>query len=161
MITAVLVPADEEAPLEKVEIDEGDLSVFQRYIEGNVQAINIYRPDSSLWCDEDGKDKKTPMNRRATLLLWLHATHFRSLDYIAGPTLITGRPVDGVTTSISDELVKLFFNTSAYRIEVQTADSESWNSNEMWFADWVSAYNYGLNLANRWLAVLHVRVVPV
>ena len=160
VITGILVPVDEKEPLQRVEFDATDIGTIQGHVGGNVQVIDVNRPASSLWIHEEGKLIGLPINRRASLLLWLHAPAFRGQDILAGPVLVTGvADAAGDTTSVPGDLTALLLGTSKYRVEVQADSTGKWYGNEVRFDDWVGAYAYALNLAHRWTSVRDVRVV--
>ncbi|MCO4274304.1 DUF3846 domain-containing protein [Pseudarthrobacter sp. HLT3-5] len=160
MIHAILVPADEERPLYKVAIE--GLTGLQAAVGGLIEVMDIDRPDATLILNEEGKVMGLPMNRRATLLLWVHLTRWRGHDALAGDVLIVGRPDDeGNMQDVPRELVELLFKTKVYKYEVTTvSDLDVWNGNQRRYEDWVTAYNDGLALASRWFAVNDVRIVP-
>lgn len=162
-ITGILVPQDDEQPLQKVEFERGDIRTMQGYVGGTFDVIDIDNPPASIWFDDEGKIKAewTP-NRRATLMLWVHSSAFRNFDVVAGNALLTGPPdKNGDTTSAPDHLLKLLFERCTLKVEVQTEEDGPWNGNEQWFADWESAYIYAVQLAERWSLVKEVRVVEV
>ena len=123
--------------------------------------MDIDRPEATLILNEEGKLMGLPMNRRATLLLWVHLTRWRGHDALAGDVLIVGRPDDdGNMQDVPRELVDLLFKTKEYKYEVTTFDSlTTWSGNQRRYDDWVAAYNDGLALASRWFAVNDVRIV--
>jgi Domain of unknown function (DUF3846) len=47
-----------------------------------------------------------------------------------------------------------------YRVQVTTRGETGWSGNELTFPDWLDAYTYGINLAQRWTSVENVRVIP-
>ncbi|MCA1565855.1 MAG: DUF3846 domain-containing protein [Acidobacteria bacterium] len=160
-IRGILVPQDEEKPLSVVEFEQGDIRAMQGYVGGTFDVIDIDRPPASIWVNDEGKliQGWTP-NRRATILLWIHASDFRGKDVIAGDALITGRPNDdGDTLGVPHELGKLLFEASAYRIEVQTEEGGPWTGNKMVYPDWFITYVAAAHLIHHWHSVVHVRVV--
>jgi hypothetical protein len=163
-ITGILVPEDMDKSLERIEFEQGDIETMQGHVGGNFQLVEINRPNCTLWSGMEAKScDGWEINRRATLLLWLHATQFRRMDSVAGDAFITG-PADprGNTMSVPEQLVKLLFDTSRFKAEVQTEQDGGWYGNALApdFTNWVEAYNYALQLADRLPSVLHVRVVP-
>jgi len=158
--TGIVIPVDESEPIRRHEINV--YSEYQEIIGGYFQVVELDDIAASLYCDEEGKLKSLPMNRRATLLTWLHVPAFRHRDVISGTVILMGQPDDcGNTVSIPQELDDLLMDTLSYKVEVQTVDdADAWNSNAMRYTDWVEAYNAALSLAERWMAVEQVRVVP-
>lgn len=160
MPTGIVIPVVEEERISRVEVDH--FTDYQKVIGGYFQVIELANPSASLYMDEEGKMKGLPLNHRATLLMWLHNPAFRQRDYVCGPALLLGQPDrGGVTQSVPQSLEALLFGTVKYKFEVQTVDDpDAWNSNQKRYDDWVDAYNEALSLAERWMAVERVRVVP-
>lgn len=159
MPRGVIIPEDEADP-----ITVGDFARLKDYheaIHGYIEIADLSDPDASIYFDEEGKLKSLKLNRRATLLLWMHNPAFRNRDVIVGNAVVVGQPdYDGETTDIPQELEERLLGTNVYKIEVQTTgDGDKWNSNQRQYDSWVDAYNDGLSLAERWLAVEAVRVV--
>lgn len=139
-----------------------DYKQYQNTIGGYFQVIDLTDPECSLFMDEDGKLKSLPMNRRATLLMWMHNPQFRGFDVVCGTAVLIGQPDhNGDTQDIPQELCNLLLDTKSYRYEVQVLnDPLSWVGNQAVYDNWVDAYNAALGLAQRWLLVDKVRVVP-
>lgn len=161
LIKGVLIFSDEEKPAEIVEFDQGDLAAMQRYVGGDIQMTEGFRPDMTFVYNEEGKVHNLPLNRLATLVLWTHHSAFRDADYLVGDVLIIGpaNEVTGETTGVPDELVDLFFHTERYRYLVKTYGESSWNGNGVIYERWQDAYNGAQSLARRWTLVEEVKVV--
>lgn len=126
------------------------------------EVVDIERPEAALVISESGLPRGLPFNKRATRLLWCHASQYRLARHpIAGPVFVAGRRnEDNQLTSVPDELLKLLLHTVSYKVEVQTHGDEGWYGNELRFTSWEDAYDAALSVALRWTAVVHVRVVP-
>lgn len=161
-ITGILIPEDMDKPIEKIEFDRSDIKKMQGYVGGNFDVIDLDRPHCSIFFGDESKlTSDWQANRRATWLLWLHKSEFRRMDVIAGDAFITGPPDKGGNTkSVPGELLTLLFDTSRFKVEVQTEEGGEWSGNELEFAEWGEAYQYALRLADRWIGALHVRVIP-
>jgi hypothetical protein len=158
-ITTIVVPADEEAPISRTEIEAEDPHAYMWIVEGLPVGVGIQRPPALLVANRHGKINGMPLNRRATLLLWMHAPQFRRQDHLAGPIMLTGLPDEnGIATSAPDELVNLLVNTGACKVQVR--DGDGWLPNDRYFPTWIEAYTAGLVLAIERIHVLDVRVVP-
>lgn len=161
-LQGIHIPQNEDDPCTIATLDHGDYRAIQHQVGGTFECLDLDRPECTMFLNEEGKINGSELNRRATLLLWVHDSRFRQVDAIYGDALILGRPDDeGATQTVPAELVDLLFNTSNYRYLVQTADGPSWNGNGLTFKDWVAAYNAALSLADRWALVREVSVVPV
>ena len=160
VIKGILIPAEESDAATVVELEQGDLKAMQDCVGGYVQMVDGTNPDLTFVINEEGKVHNLPLNRRGTLMLWVHNNAFQGYDYFNGDVLVIG-PADeetGESTSAPAELIELFFNTERYRYLVQTGGS-TWDGNGVTYDNWVDAYNYGLALAKRWTLVTAVKVV--
>lgn len=160
-INTIVIPAGEELTVRQDEVGSSNLPEYQRIVDGLVEHATLNSPASGLYFNEEGKLRGLPLNRRATLLLWMHSPVFRYADVITGDALLTG-PVDqeGYDTNAPDDLVETILGTKRLRAEVRTYGEASWHGNERRFDNWVDAYSYVLDLGRRWTSVEDVRVVP-
>lgn len=160
-IGTIVIPAGEEYGVRQDEIGASNLADYQRLVNGTIEHVALARPPASMYVNEEGKLEGLPINRRATLLLWMHNPAFRYADVVAGDALVTG-PADGngYDTSVSEELLQTLFEAKRFRAEVQVHGEADWHGNERRFTDWVDAYSYVLDLGRRWTSVEDVRVVP-
>lgn len=159
MVIGIVIPADEDEPIYKQEFKS--LSDYQQAVGGLIEAIDLDSPPATIYVNEEGKLQGLPLNRRATMISWMHNSSFRGKDVIKGDAVLVGPPDDeGKTLAVPQAYVFLLFETATYRIEVQTADDPAaWNGNQARYDNWVEAYNAGLGLWERWLAVENVRVI--
>ncbi|HEV2403431.1 MAG TPA: DUF3846 domain-containing protein [Candidatus Saccharimonadales bacterium] len=160
-ITTIVVPADEEQPLQRKEIGAASLDDRQQIVGGYIEAIRLRQPPSSLYVNEEGKLQELPLNRRASMLLWVHHRGYRYEDYVAGDAFLTG-PIDreGSVTNVPDQFVATLFNAKRFRAEVQTKGDRGWHGNDITFATWEEAYSHVLHLGARWTQVEDIRVIP-
>lgn len=161
LINSVVIPADDDEPLRRQQIEATDLNTYRDLVAGDLEVLNLEQPAATMYLNGDGKNLKLPVNARATMLLWAHQKDLRFQDYIVGDVFLTG-PVDsdGWDASVPEELPKLF-DAPALRIEIQTYGDPQWYSNDLRFGAWTAAYAYALDLARRWTAVEDIRVLPV
>jgi hypothetical protein len=160
MPSGIVIPVSESEPI--VRRDFGEFTDYQEVIGGYFQPVELLTPEATIYVDDEGKLKGLEVNRRATLLVWMHNPAFRERDVICGPAVLIGAPDDeGDTQDVPQSLDDLLFDTLAYKVEVQTVDNkDAWNTNSKRYTDWVEAYNAALRLAASWMAVEQVRVVP-
>lgn len=160
-IKVIVVPHDEQQPIREQEIDKSNPNAYRELVGGNLEVVQLYWPSSSMYLNEEGKEQVLPVNKRATALLWIHAPVFHGRDFIVGDAFLVGQPdKHGDDTTVPAELVKLLLHTERYRVEVKTAESEQWSTNQRVFTAWMSAYEYAIRLVERWTALKDVRVVP-
>lgn len=159
MVTGVVVPQDDNLPLELGSF--GGLADYQHAVGGYVEVVDLDVPASTLFVHSDGKALRLPVNQRATLLLWLTSRHYRCRDVICGPAVLVGPPDEsGCSQDIPAEFLTLLTETQSFAMEVQTVDDpDRWNGNLVRFGDFWQAARYAISLAERWRAVTHVRVV--
>lgn len=159
-INAVVIPADDNEPLRQQQIETSNLDQYRDAVGGNLEAISLLRPASSLYCNDEGKLLGLRPNGRATMVLWTHFPALRFRDYIGGDALLTG-PMDteGWDTDLPEDFTRVF-EANELRIEVQTYGDPAWYSNEQRFGTWTTAYAYALELARRWTLVEDIRVLP-
>lgn len=160
-IRSIVIPSGEEYELRSDEIGSSNLPDYQRRVGGLIEHVGFSQPAASLYVNEEGKINELPMNRRATLLVWMHNPAFRYRDVIVGDALLTG-PADehGRDTNVPDELSHALFEAKRFRAEVQVHGEAGWHGNDRRFNNWVDAYSYVLDLGRRWTRVEDVRVVP-
>ena len=159
-IDTIVIPADDEMPLRRQQLDTTNLSAYRGLVEGNLEVLSLEQPAATMYLNGDGKICQLPVNVRATMLLWAHVKELRFQDYIAGDVFLTG-PVnhDGWDTSVPDELDTLL-DAQRLRIEIQTYGDPQWYGNDLRFDAWTVACAYALDLARRWAAVEDIRVLP-
>lgn len=161
-IKGIVIPADEEQPIKLVEVEGGNYREFQKHVGGNFDAINIERPEASIFIHDEGKIIGLPLNRRASVVLWVHNKRFRHVDAIMGDALLIGAPDDvGDTQGIPEELINLFLETDEWKYEVQVYDEQGWHGNQITFNEVFDAYDDALVLADRWSKVEEIRIVAL
>jgi hypothetical protein len=160
MLSAIVIPADEQLPLRLEEFDTDDLDARQRLVGGSYEILRLQRPAANLYVNEDGKLLHLPGNERATLLLWMHNRAFHQWDVIVGDAFILGDPdEDGNATSAPQELIDLVLHTSRYRVLAQNQGEDVFYGTLRTFRSWEEAYRYGLGLVQRWSQIEDVMVV--
>lgn len=120
MLTAIVIPADEQQPLRLEKFDTDNLDARQRLVGGTYEILRLERPGATLYVNEDGKLLGLPGNKRATLLLWMHNRAFHEWDVIVGDAFILGDPdEEGAATTAPQQLIDLLLHTSRYRVLAQ------------------------------------------
>lgn len=156
----IVIPADEEAPIEFRLF--GQLTDYQEAVGGWFEAVDLDDISASFFVNEEGKVIGLPQNRRATLLWWVNHRAMHGRDVIMGDTVLIGLPDDeGDTQDVPGALVALLMKTDHYKYEVQTLDSpDSWHGNQARYDDYFKACNAALALSERWALVSNIRVLP-
>lgn len=86
MITVVVIPPNEPAYLKEIEPD--DIAEMHRLVGGYFEALNV-ADDAYLWCNEEGKLLRLPLNPVAT---GIAVSRFR--DVIVGTAILSGPPTE-------------------------------------------------------------------
>jgi len=105
-ITAVIIPADQSAPV-RIEQIEPSLSVFQELVGGYIEGVPggpVAGTDGQwhAYLDEEGKIKQLPLNMRATVLLH-EAQSIHSWDTVNGDLVIVGNSHNGDETDAPEQ----------------------------------------------------------
>lgn len=161
MARGVIIPHDEDLAL--CQKSFGDLADYQTAVGGYIEEISINPSRLTMFANEEGKMKGLPVNKRATILWWLHNPGARHRDVLVGDVVLIG-PANaaGETLGIPDEMNQVLFQTETYKVEVQTSGSKNvWSTNARTFDDYFKAAAYGLRLADRWKNVQRIRVVAI
>ncbi len=161
MVTGIVIPHYDNLPLELH--DFGGLADYQQAVGGNVEAVDLDSPATTLFVNDEGKIHGMPVNRRATLLAWLTSRYLRRRDVICGPAVLVGPPDEsGCSQSVPADFLALLLEPETYAVEVQTVeDPDDWSGNMIHFGDFWQAATYALSLAERWLPVTQIRVIAV
>lgn len=156
MTKGILIPADNDKPLELQEFS--DLKVS---LGGEVERFALNRPDASLFQSESALYLELPTNRRATLLLWCHATSMRGKQALQGDVVLLGRVNDqGEPQDVPLWYVAILFEAKRFKVHAQRLEDNLWREHDRVFDDWQQAYVSVLLHAERNAMVSTVRVVP-
>jgi hypothetical protein len=161
VITAIFIPARRSEPLRLEQLDPANIDSYQKLVGGPIEALNIERPEATLFVNEHGKLTDDQPNERATQLAWANNTDYRETDYICGDVLLVGPPdARGNETSVPQDYIGLLLTPGVFKAQVTTHDDpEQWNGNALTFDDVWQAYAWVLQLSMRWLLVKDVRVI--
>ncbi len=162
VIGSVVIPADESQPVREHELPVSGLQERQALVGGNLEGISLIDPAARMLVNEDGKYLGLPVNRRATLLAWMHNRRMRYGDVLVGDVVLLGYPgEDGVDTPVPDALTERLFTANRFRVETQLHDSDDWYVSRQRFGDWVDAYDHALRMGHEQSAMIaDVRVFP-
>lgn len=159
MITAIVIPVDPEQSLRREQLSPSDVDAYRTVVGGPLQLVAFDRPPAALYVSEEGKVDGLDINARATVLTWVHNSRLRGYDIIVGDALLVGPPdTSGHDRSVPEEYLRLLLRPGTFTVEVQVRDDEQWYGNEQVFGDVFAAYAAGIDLAQRWTHVEHVRV---
>lgn len=159
MITAIVIPVDPEQSLRREQISPSDVNAYRAVVGGTLEVVAFDRPPAALYINQEGKLDGLNVNARATVLTWIHNSNLRGHDVIVGDALLVGPPdPTSHDSSVPEEYLRLLLNPGTFSVEVQIHDDEQWYGNEQVFGDVFAAYAAGIDLAQRWTHVVHVRV---
>lgn len=159
MSTALVIPAEIDEPIRLHQLDPDSMTDYHDLVGGNFQLLHLFRPQATLYVNEEGKLLDLPVNLRATALLWVHNRSFRGHDMIVGDAFIVGPgDDDGDDLPVPDELVDLLLHTEHYQVESQARDAEDWRVSEGTYSAWYPAYYQAITLAGLLADAWEVRV---
>ncbi|MFF6951787.1 hypothetical protein ACFZAD_24405 [Streptomyces iakyrus] len=160
MITAILIPHDDDSPLQRVEINAEDLATIQGIVEGSFEVTNLDDPPASIFSNDEAMLWSLPYNLRATLLVWMLAKGLRGRINVAGNALLVGQAdKNGRTKSVPRALVKLLLETDTYLIERQHRPDGPWVKDSHTFNNWVEAFNFAIVQEEKYAAIQDTRVL--
>lgn len=162
MISAIVIPADNDKPVKLIELDEHDVSAYRALVGGSLEIVTFDLPRTTIYLNEEGKNNQLSTNSRATALLWAHNANFRGVDPLAGDVFLVG-PADGEGDDlpVSDDLVQLLLHTERYRVQVMRLGFRRWDTlGEEVFDDWFTAYVFAVNNGLKYNDIEEVRVIP-
>jgi hypothetical protein len=162
MVGSVAIPADEDQSLRQRQLPASGLQERQALVGGHLEGVSLIEPEARMLVNEDGKYLGLPLNRRATLLVWMHNKPMRYGDVLVGDVVLLGYPDgDGLDTTVPDGLTERLFAADRFRVEAQLQGSEGWYASRQRFGDWVDAYDHALRVGHKQSAIIaDVRVIP-
>lgn len=156
MTKGILIPADNELPLELQEFSD-----LKATLGGEVERFAVNRPDASLFQSESAVYLELPTNRRATLMLWCHATSRRGKQVVQGDAVLLGPLSDqGEPQDVPLWYVAVLLEAEHFKVHAQRLEDMLWREHDRVFDDWQQAYTSILLHAERNALVHNVRVVP-
>ena len=156
----LVVPADDLQPIRLETIDNHDLDAYRRLVGGHLEAIHLYEPDGSMYINDEGKLMGLELNRRLTMLTWVHNPSFMGRDGIVGDGFLVGK-VDqqGNDTSVTAEMKQRLLEPALFRIQAKTIGDDKWYGNQTFYTDWITAYMGAIELHERWALCDGVKVL--
>ncbi len=156
-------PADLSTPPRRTEFRADDLLFFQKAVGGAVEVVELLEPAGSMYVNEDGLDRRLPVNARATLLA-AAATPGRRGGLLLGDALVVGpADDDGWDSSVSEEYLAVLLEEPGRRFRVEFAVPAGGPRLRVAGREWThvrAAYADGLLAAELFPGVA-VRVLPV
>jgi hypothetical protein len=158
MSKCIIIPHDLDHPLARTELSS--LHDYQMAVGGYVQSIALRDPAMAIYCDEDGKDKGRPMNRRATALWWLFEPAARGMDIVVGDVALVG-PADriGHTADVPENLATLLIDVTKFKVQVSSGGD--WIDSASRFDDFFYATMFAMRILKHTGFEVNVRVVAV
>lgn len=158
MSIGIHIPLDERRPMEPRTFT--DLEDYQDAVGGHIEAIEAGWEHMSFFANTDAKLVGLGINRRATLLWWLHMAPIRNRDLLAGDVVMVG-PADtsGATKSVPCTIQRLLFTPSTYVVEVRVTGSDKWHRNPQSFENYFDAALWALELDELRREVIDIRVI--
>jgi hypothetical protein len=106
-IRVVLFSPDPAEPARVTTIEDSDLGIWDAL--GNAQPGHVFLRGvrAAVLCDENGKAKRLPANRRATLFVDHYVPGFARADTIVGPAVVVGLDDEGWHTDVPEDVVRI------------------------------------------------------
>lgn len=125
-VTAVLIPAQIEQPLETREV--GGFTDIQQLADLMIP-VDIASRGVTMWLDADDRRNGLPMNLRASSLRWFWDTASRRLPALHGDVLLVGDigstyPVGDVPAAIMQDLL----HSGPYEVDYRRTASSDWQT---------------------------------
>lgn len=157
MSKGIVFPLDERQPLALKEF--GSFEEYQSAVGGYVEAISV-GSRMAFYVHDEAKLVGLGINRRATLLWWLHTPSARDRDFIAGDAVLIGsdrRQGDG--TDVPGHIAELLLDSTDFALDVRVVGERKWFRNPTDFNDYFEAVTWTLDLATHRREVEGVRIV--
>jgi hypothetical protein len=153
----IIIPHDMNNLLARTELSS--LTDYQTAVGGYIESITMRDPGVALFCDEDGKEKQLPINRRATAFWWLFEPAIRGHDLIVGDAILVGLPdLLGDTGDIPEELAVFMIDGERYKVEVLLGDGV-WIESHTRFDNYFYAAMFAMRIIERTGYRANVRIV--
>ena len=157
MVTTLLIPADEDQPLEIV--DMSSLADYQKAVGGYIEAIGARPPAVTFIVNEEGKLRGLPVNTRATALWWYLDERFVNADSLRGDVILAGPPDRaGKSQRVPQDLAVSLVRAN-FRVELQAASDERWHPVALLFKDMFTAMAFVVDMRAQ-LPSFATRIVP-
>lgn len=128
-------------------------------IDGYLISIPIHDSGLLLLADEDAISKRRPLNRRASVLWWLHQRAARTQRSVVGDVLVVGRTVAGDITDLPTSFRHLLIDSERYVVEARAERfGDAWARSTVEFNNYFEAAVMALQALSSWD---DVRVIPV
>ena len=111
-IRSAWISADNAIPIEERTLEsEGLYRQLQQAVGGFIEAVTLSRAEATLYCNEEGKLNRLPINNRATQFVWTYDPRFVAVDVIVGDVVVVGLPDDeGYDTTLPDQTLAELLN---------------------------------------------------
>lgn len=157
MPLCILIPHNVTTPIACTILT--DLVDHMSVIDGYLISIPIHQPGLVLLTDEDAVSKRRPLNRRASVLWWLHQRAAGTQQSVAGDVLILGQTDAGKIIDLPDSFRHLLMDSDRYVVEARAKRfGEAWARSTIEFSDYFEAAAVALQALSHWD---DVRVIPV
>ena len=117
-IRGLMVPAEPSALPTRATFH--GLGTIQATVGGYVEAVNTEREGLTLYANDEGKLRGLPLNKRATVLWWLHSPAARGVDVLVGDVAVVGQPdPDGANVGLPEQFMDVVLGDQRFEIELQ------------------------------------------
>lgn len=160
-ITGIVIPAELEQPVYTIDYDRGDTKSMRETVGGPFDVVDTDDPAASVWLNDEGIINGLPQNVRATMFIWAGKPRLRGVQGYFGDTLVTGQPdEEGETTTVSGDILRLFFQTEQYKVEAKFKSEDDWRVDDSRFSNYWTALHWALTMVTNSPIIEDVRVKP-
>ena len=156
----LLIPHDEAKPV-KV-IDVRTINEAMGAVSGPLERLCLGPRAEELFVNEHAIKLHIPVNRRATVLMWLWWPASRPAAHVCGDALLTGG-VDkiGMPLPLDPDKIDLITKHDTYCAEFETVEAPSiYTANRRHWPDYFTAAAHAVKTARDWTLVTDARVMP-
>lgn len=148
MINGILIPSDEAAPIEIVELHA--LDDYQYAVNGWIEPIDLPSLGVTMYVAEGARREERPLNSRATLLWWFYQPTWRLRSMLAGDVLIGGLVEDKyaggeIPIHVRERLVDM----APYSVQVRPIGGTIWFEVRSPYRSYFETLLWGMFLAER------------
>ncbi|KJL24873.1 hypothetical protein RL72_01596 [Microbacterium azadirachtae] len=125
MVHGIVIPADGESPLRRIDTTQPD--AIGTAVGGFMEAVDIVDLGITVYVNESGLLQHLPFNSRVSFLWWHHVPAARRRAMLVGDAVVVGLPdEDGADTEVPDATRKLLFTDADYIVEVRPIGQQQW-----------------------------------
>lgn len=160
MVKGLFIPCSADQPI--LEGTFNELSDYQQVVGGYIEAVYVRNHPFVLVVNEDGRAKRLAMNRRATILWWLHNPAAIGGSQLRGDVVIVGPVKHDDFTDVPANMIEMLLHTAQFQLQVLLSESsDTWVPIGEEVSNFFQAAVRALRLMEVWNPPTDVRVIAV